>query len=63
MASGKWQYPTKKSKPLMREPTLMHSNEGILVVEPFLGSGTSAAAAWDTVRGTGDFYKTPKAQK
>ena len=38
-------HPTQKSLPLFRELVRKHSNVGDLVVDPFLGSGTSALAA------------------
>lgn len=38
-------HPTQKSLPLFRELVKKHSNPGDTVIDPFLGSGTSALAA------------------
>ena len=38
-------HPTQKSLPLFRELVKKHSNPGDWVIDPFLGSGTSALAA------------------
>ena len=42
---GKRQHPTQKPLVLFEELILKHSNEGDLVVDPFLGAGTTAVAA------------------
>ncbi len=46
-ASGedKYDHPTQKPIELMRRPILNHTRRGELVYEPFLGSGTTLAAA------------------
>jgi DNA modification methylase len=46
-ASGeeKFDHPTQKPVELMRRPILNHTRWGELVFEPFLGSGTTLAAA------------------
>jgi DNA modification methylase len=41
----KFDHPTQKPVELMRRPILNHTNRGELVYEPFLGSGTTLAAA------------------
>jgi hypothetical protein len=41
----KYDHPTQKPCSLMRRPTLNHTKRGELVYEPFLGSGTTLAAA------------------
>jgi DNA modification methylase len=41
----KYDHPTQKPVDLMRRPILNHLTEGGLVYEPFLGSGTTLAAA------------------
>jgi DNA modification methylase len=41
----KWDHPTQKPVDLMRRPILNHTKRGELVYEPFLGSGTTVAAA------------------
>lgn len=43
-------HPTQKSLTLFEDLILKHSNEGDLVVDPFLGSGTTAIAAKRTNR-------------
>jgi DNA modification methylase len=51
-ASGeeKFDHPTQKPVELMRRPILNHTKPGELVYEPFLGSGTTLAAAELTER-------------
>ena len=46
----KFDRPTQKSVELMRRPILDHTKRGELVLEPFLGSGTTIAAAELTER-------------
>ena len=41
----KYDHPTQKPVELMRRPILNHTKHGELVYEPFLGSGTTLAAA------------------
>jgi DNA modification methylase len=41
----KWDHPTQKPVDLMRRPILNHLRRGELVYDPFLGSGTTLAAA------------------
>jgi DNA modification methylase len=41
----KFDHPTQKPVELMRRPILNHLKRGELVYEPFLGSGTTLAAA------------------
>ena len=41
----KFDHPTQKPVELMRRPILNHTKRGELVYEPFLGSGTTLAAA------------------
>jgi DNA modification methylase len=41
----KWDHPTQKPVELMRRPIVNHLRRGELVYEPFLGSGTTLAAA------------------
>lgn len=43
--NGKRHHPTQKPMPLFKELIEKHSNDGDLVVDPFLGSGTTAIAA------------------
>ena len=43
--SGKRQHPTQKPLHIFHELVKIHSNPGDLVVDPFLGSGTTALAA------------------
>ena len=43
-------HPTQKSIPLFEELIRKHSNEGDLVIDPFLGSGTTYIAARSTGR-------------
>jgi len=48
---GKWRImPTQKSLPLCEALIKKHSNEGDLVIDPFLGAGTTAVAAANTSR-------------
>ncbi|MBQ4818899.1 site-specific DNA-methyltransferase [Aquimarina sp. MMG016] len=47
---GKRLHPTQKPLDLFREIVKKHSNPGDLVVDPFLGSGTTAIAALETGR-------------
>jgi DNA modification methylase len=46
----KWDHPTQKPVELMRRPILNHLRRGELVYDPFLGSGTTLAAAQLTER-------------
>ena len=46
----KFDHPTQKPVELMRRPILNHTKRGELVYEPFLGSGTTLAAAELTER-------------
>ena len=46
----KYDHPTQKPIELMRRPILNHTKRGELVYEPFLGSGTTLAAAEVTGR-------------
>ena len=46
----KFDHPTQKPVKLMRRPILNHLRRGELVYEPFLGSGTTLAAAELTQR-------------
>jgi DNA modification methylase len=46
----KYDHPTQKPVELMRGPILNHLKRGELVYEPFLGSGTTLAAAELTER-------------
>ena len=57
----KFDHPTQKPVELMRRPILNHTKRGELVYEPFLGSGTTLAAAeplsasatvWSWIRST-----------
>ena len=43
-------HPTQKSLPLFEELIKKHTNEGDLVVDPYVGSGTTALAAKNTNR-------------
>lgn len=43
-------HPTQKSLKLMQELVLIHSNEGDVVLDPFMGSGTTGAACVNTNR-------------
>ena len=47
---AKFDHPTQKPVELMRRPILNHTRRGDLVYEPFLGSGTTLAAAELTER-------------
>ena len=49
-AEEKYDHPTQKPVDLMRRPLLNHTKRGELVYEPFLGSGTTLAAAELTER-------------
>ena len=49
-AEEKFDHPTQKPVALMRRPILNHTKPGELVYEPFLGSGTTLAAAEVTQR-------------
>ncbi len=42
---AKFDHPTQKPVELMRRPILNHTKRGELVYDPFLGSGTTLAAA------------------
>jgi DNA modification methylase len=46
----KFDHPTQKPVELMRRPILNHTKHGDIVYEPFLGSGTTLAAAESTKR-------------
>jgi DNA modification methylase len=46
----KFDHPTQKPVALMRRPIVNHTKRGELVYEPFLGSGTTLAAAELTER-------------
>ncbi len=46
----KFDHPTQKPVELMRKPILNHTKKGELVYEPFIGSGTTLAAAEITGR-------------
>ena len=46
----KFDHPTQKPVELMRRPILNHTKIGELVYDPFLGSGTTLAAAEMTQR-------------
>jgi DNA modification methylase len=46
----KFDHPTQKPVDLMRRPILNHTKRGELVYDPFLGSGTTLAAAELTER-------------
>ena len=48
--NGKRIHPTQKSDDLFRELVRKHSNEGDLVIDPFLGAGTTAVAALEEGR-------------
>ena len=49
-AEDKYDHPTQKPIELMRRPILNHTRRGELVYDPFLGSGTTVAAAETTGR-------------
>ena len=49
-AEEKFDHPTQKPVELMRRPILNHIKRGELVYDPFLGSGTTLAAAKLTER-------------
>jgi len=46
----KYDHPTQKPVKLMKKSILSHTRRGELVYEPFLGSGTTLAAAESTQR-------------
>jgi DNA modification methylase len=46
----KYDHPTQKPVDLMRRPMVNHTKRGEIVYEPFLGSGTTLAAAELTER-------------
>ena len=48
--NGKRFHPTQKPVSLFSDLVQKHSNEGDLVVDPFVGSGTTAIAALQTIR-------------
>jgi DNA modification methylase len=50
MHEEKYDHPTQKPVDLMRRPLLNHTKRGESVYEPFLGSGTTLAAAEVTER-------------
>ena len=56
----KYDHPTQKPVELMRRPILNHLKEGELVYEPFLGSGTTLAAAEITGRSCCGIELDPK---
>ncbi len=47
---GKRQHPTQKPLPLFEELVRKHSNQGDLIVDPFLGAGTTGVAALRNLR-------------
>jgi DNA modification methylase len=56
----KFDHPTQKPVELMRRPILNHTQRGDLVYDPFLGSGTTLAAAELTERVCGGIEIDPK---
>lgn len=56
----KFDHPTQKPVELMRRPILNHTKRGELVYEPFLGSGTTLAAAELTERACAGIELDPK---
>jgi DNA modification methylase len=56
----KFDHPTQKPVDLMRRPILNHTQRGELVYEPFLGSGTTLAAAELTERSCYGLEVDPK---
>jgi DNA modification methylase len=56
----KFDHPTQKPVELMRRPILNHTKRGELVYEPFLGSGTTLAAAELTERACCGIEPDPK---
>jgi DNA modification methylase len=56
----KFDHPTQKPVELMRRPILNHTKRGELVYEPFLGSGTTLAAAELTERNCYGLELDPK---
>src|SRR5437667_8323600 len=56
----KFDHPTQKPVELMRRPILNHTKPGEFVYDPFLGSGTTLAAAEVTQRGCYGMELDPK---
>ena len=56
----KYDHPTQKPAELMRRPVLNHLKRGELVYDPFLGSGTTLAAAELTERACFGLELDPK---
>ena len=56
----KFDHPTQKPVELMRKPILNHTKPGDLVYDPFLGSGTTLAAAEVTRRVCAGLELDPK---
>jgi DNA modification methylase len=56
----KFDHPTQKPVELMRRPILNHLRRGELVYDPFLGSGTTLAAAELTERACYGIELDPK---
>jgi hypothetical protein len=56
----KFDHPTQKPVELMRRPILNHLKRGALVYDPFLGSGTTLAAAELTERACVGIELDPK---
>ncbi len=56
----KYDHPTQKPVDLMRRPILNHIKRGAVVYEPFLGSGTTLAAAEITERSCCGMELDPK---
>jgi len=56
----KFDHPTQKPIELMRRPILNHTKRGELIFDPFLGSGTTLAAAELTERVCCGFELDPK---
>src|SRR5437870_12129623 len=56
----KFDHPTQKPVDLMRRPILNHIKRGAIVYEPFLGSGTTLAAAEITERACCGIELDPK---
>jgi DNA modification methylase len=56
----KYDHPTQKPVDLMRRPILNHTKRGELIYEPFLGSGTTLAAAELTERACYGIELDPK---
>ena len=57
---SRYSHPTQKPVDLMRRPILNHTKRGELVYEPFLGSGTTLAAAEITERVCSGMELDPK---